>query len=163
MSGGFLALQAKKSKERTKKVDLEDAFRAADKDQSGRITLDEWIEVLKASGQDVSRSEVVDMFRERDHDLSGTMSFEEFCGRETRNELAFKAIDKNGDGYISRNEFKRICPNMSQEQIDRAFAKFDKDETGRINYREYCEMLNKRLEKSKRSDSGGIPTGTKKE
>ena len=38
-----------------KKVDLEDAFRAADKDQSGRITLDEWIEVLKASGQDVSR------------------------------------------------------------------------------------------------------------
>ena len=110
-----------------------------------------------------SRSEVVDMFRERDHDLSGTMSFEEFCGRETRNELAFKAIDKNGDGYISRNEFKRICPNMSQEQIDRAFAKFDKDETGRINYREYCEMLNKRLEKSKRSDSGGIPTGTKKE
>lgn len=163
MSGGFLALQAKKSKERTKKVDLEDAFRAADKDQSGRITLDEWIEVLKASGQDVSRSEVVDMFRERDHDLSGTMSFEEFCGRETRNELAFKAIDKNGDGYISRNEFKRICPNMSQEQIDRAFAKFDKDETGRINYREYCEMLNKRLEKSKRSDSGGIPTQTKKE
>ena len=98
---------------------------------------------------------MVEVFRERDRDLSGTMSFEEFCGHETRNELAFKAIDKNGDGFISKHEFRRICPNMSQEEIDRAFAKFDKDKTGRINYREYCEMLNKRLDKTKRSDSGG--------
>ena len=35
--------------------DLEDAFRVADKDKSGRISLEEWIEVLKASGQDVER------------------------------------------------------------------------------------------------------------
>ena len=85
MSGGFLAVQAKRSKERTKVnqrpkicqlrhfnclhqfysfiklkyfikvVELENAFRAADKDKSGRISLEEWIEVLRASGQDVSR------------------------------------------------------------------------------------------------------------
>ena len=94
------------------------------------------------------------------------MSFEEFCGHETRNELAFKAIDKNGDGFISRGEFKRICPNMSKEQIDRAFAKFDKDETGRINYREYCEMLNKSTGRQDKStsalDSGGGSSGTNK-
>ena len=86
MSGGFLAVQAKRSKERTKVnqrsmfcqltyfyvsfislpffiklkyfikvVELENAFRAADKDKSGRISLEEWIEVLRASGQNVSR------------------------------------------------------------------------------------------------------------
>ena len=38
-----------------KVVELENAFRAADKDKSGRISLEEWIEVLRASGQDVSR------------------------------------------------------------------------------------------------------------
>jgi len=162
MSGGFLALQAKKSKERLKVVELENAFRAADKDKSGRISLEEWMEVLRASGQDVTRSDVVEIFRERDRDLSGTMSFEEFCGHETRNELAFKAIDKNGDGYISKKEFRRICPNMSEEEIVRAFDKFDKDKTGRINYREYCEMLNKRLDRSKRADSGGESSGTHK-
>lgn len=156
MSGGFLALQSKRTKEKAKIVDLENAFRAADKDKSGRISLDEWMEVLRSSGQDVTRSEVIEVFREKDRDLSGTMSFEEFCGHETRNELAFKAIDKNGDGFISKSEFKRICPNMSKEQIDRAFAKFDKDETGRINYREYCEMLNKKKDKSNSApDTGG--------
>ena len=36
-------------------VDLENAFRAADKDKSGRISLEEWIEVLRAAGKDVSR------------------------------------------------------------------------------------------------------------
>ena len=106
---------------------------------------------------------MVEVFRERDRDLSGTMSFEEFCGHDTRDELGFKGSDKNGDGFISKHEFRRICPNMSQEEIDRAFAKFDKDKTGRINYREYCEMLNKRLTKTKRSDSGGgESSGTQK-
>ena len=90
------------------------------------------------------------------------MSFEEFCGHETRNELAFKAIDKNGDGFVSRNEFKRICPNMTKEQMETAFAKFDKDGTGRINYREFCEMLNKRQDKlNSAADTGGGSSGSK--
>ena len=112
----------------------------------------------------IYRSEVVEIFREKDRDLSGTMSFEEFCGRhESRNEIGFKAIDKDGDGFISRSEFKRICPNMSKEQMDRAFAKFDKDETGRINYREYCAMLNKRQDKvNSATDTGGGSSGTNK-
>ena len=63
------------------------------------------------------RSDVVEMFQERDKDLSGSMSFEEFCGHETRNELAFKAIDKNGDGYISKKEFRRICPKILRGTI----------------------------------------------
>lgn len=74
--------------------------------------------------------------------MDGKMSFEEFCGHKTRTELAFDAIDKNGDGFVSRSEFRKICPNMSEEQIDAAFKKFDQDGTGRINYREFCSMLN---------------------
>ena len=95
MSGGFLAVQAKRSKERTKVnqrpklcqlnhfdisllvvlfviilkyfikvVELENAFRAADKDKSGRISLEEWIEVLRASGQDVSRYTYLNIYCE---------------------------------------------------------------------------------------------------
>jgi hypothetical protein len=36
--------------------------------------------------------------------MDGRMSYEEFCGHKTRSELAFEAIDKNGDGYVSREE-----------------------------------------------------------
>lgn len=85
----------------------------------------------------------MDVFREKDKDFDGRMSYEEFVGHETRFELAFKALDTNGDGFVSRSEFKKICPNMTKEQMDAAFAKFDKDKTGRINYTEFCSMLNK--------------------
>ena len=71
------------------------------------------------------------------------MSYEEFVGHESRIELAFKALDTNGDGFVSRSEFKKICPNMTREQVEAAFNKFDKDQTGRINYAEFCSMLNK--------------------
>ena len=55
MSGGFLALQAKKSKEKRKIVDLEDAFKVADTDKDGKLTLDEWYDVLTKTGHNVSR------------------------------------------------------------------------------------------------------------
>ena len=55
MSGGFLALQAKKSKEKKKVGDLEDAFRAADTDKDGKLTLDEWVDVLHRTGHSVTR------------------------------------------------------------------------------------------------------------
>ena len=42
------------------------------------------------------------VFNQRDRDQDGKMSFEEFSGQKTRSELAFEAIDKNGDGYVSR-------------------------------------------------------------
>ena len=82
------------------------------------------------------------MFRERDRDQDGKMSFEEFCGQKTRIELAFEAVDKNGDGFVSRSEFKRICPNLTPEQTEAAFVKFDQDKTGKINYKEWCSMMN---------------------
>ena len=101
------------------------------------------------------------MFRKKDRALNSTMSFEEFCGHETRNKLAFKAIDKDRDGFLSKSEFKRICPNMSNEQIETAFAKFDKDKTGRINYAEFCEMLNTRQDKLHSAKDSGVGGSSK--
>ena len=59
MSGGFLALQAKKSKEKKKTADLEDAFRAADTDKDGKLNLDEWHDVLAKTGHNLSRYETL--------------------------------------------------------------------------------------------------------
>lgn len=144
MSGGFLALQAKKSKEKKQTIDLEDAFKNADTDKDGKLTLEEWVDVLQRTGHNISRSEVVEMFREKDLNMDGVMSYDEFLGHDTRMALAFKAIDKNGDGYLSKTEFRRICPNMSEEQVEAAFSKFDKDKTGRVNYKEFCSMMKRK-------------------
>lgn len=79
--------------------------------------------------------------------MDGKMSFEEFCGHKTRSELAFEAIDKNGDGFVSRSEFKKICPNLTAEQREAAFLKFDQDGTGKINFKEFCSMMNRTKKK----------------
>ena len=55
MSGGFLAVQAKKSKDKKKSGDLEDAFKDADTDKDGKLNLDEWVDVLNRTGHSVSR------------------------------------------------------------------------------------------------------------
>ena len=55
MSGGFLALQAKKKKEQKKADDLEKAFYEADKNKSGQLSLDEWTALLRKNGHDVNR------------------------------------------------------------------------------------------------------------
>ncbi len=42
------------------------------------------------------------MFAEKDRDFDGKLSFEEFAGQQTKLEKAFKAMDKDGDGYITK-------------------------------------------------------------
>lgn len=91
-----------------------------------------------------SRDEVDVLFAERDRDHDGFLSFEEFCGQPTKIEMAFKAMDKDGDGYITKSEFKKVCPNLTREQINAAFDKFDKAGNGKLNYIEFCGMMNAR-------------------
>jgi hypothetical protein len=55
MSGGFLAVQARRSKEKKKSMDLEDAFKAADVNKDGKLSVDEWLDVLTKAGQGSTR------------------------------------------------------------------------------------------------------------
>ena len=43
-------------------------------------------------------------FNSKDRDRDGRISYEEFCDRETVNERAFKAMDLNNDGFVTKNE-----------------------------------------------------------
>ena len=54
------------------------------------------------------------MFAERDKDRDGHLSFEEFSGQETKMERAFKSMDKDGDGFITKSEFKLVCKNLTK-------------------------------------------------
>ena len=93
------------------------------------------------------REEVKKLFEERDKDLDGYMSFEEFSGQETKMELAFKAMDIDGNGFISKDEFQRACKKLSPEQVEAVFKKFDVNKDHLLNYREFCKMVNTRREK----------------
>ena len=43
------------------------------------------------------------MFESKDRDSDGRLSFEEFMGEESRAERLFKLMDKDGDGYVTKN------------------------------------------------------------
>ena len=43
-------------------------------------------------------------------------------------------------------EFLSICKNLTDEQVKIAFDKFDTSGDDKLDYREFCEMINKRSE-----------------
>ena len=45
---------------------------------------------------------------------------------------------------LSSSEFMSICKNLTDEQVKVAFAKFDKSGDDKLDYREFCDMINKR-------------------
>lgn len=144
------------TKKKDRQLDeLRKVFDAADKDGDGKLSPAEWLSVLKDGGVDCSEEDVKAMFTERDKDRDGHLSFEEFSGQETKMERAFKSMDKDGDGFITKSEFKLVCKNLTKEQISAAFAKFDETGNGKLNYVEFCGMMNRSKNKDKDKGGGG--------
>ena len=48
------------------------------------------------------RQEVDEFFQRMDRDYDGRLSFEEFMGEESNIEKLFKNMDKNGDGFVTK-------------------------------------------------------------
>ena len=55
MSGGLFALMSKKGREDKRMKELKSAFDQADKDGDGKLDMNEWFDVLKEIGAEVSR------------------------------------------------------------------------------------------------------------
>ena len=51
----------------------------------------------------LSRTEIDTMFALKDKDLDGKVSWEEFSGEETKNEKAFKLMDADHNGKITKH------------------------------------------------------------
>ena len=74
----------------------------------------------------VLREEVDKVFEEHDKDLDGKLSWDEFCGEETKNEKAFKLMDINKNGKVSKEvslyyfftvRVTQNCDNICQSSI----------------------------------------------
>merc|ERR1712154_648279 len=94
--------------------------------------------------------EAAKLLESKDLDTEGRMSYEEFMGEQTKAERLFKLMDKDGDGYVTKNEFKEVCKNLSKEQIEATFKKFDQTGNEKLNLKEFSEMMGKRTETTKK-------------
>ena len=63
------------------------------------------------------REEVQEFFDTMDRDFDERLTFEEFMGEESHIEKVFKNMDKNGDGFVTKEEFQSVCKNLTDEQV----------------------------------------------
>jgi len=138
-----------KNKRDAKLQELKDHFKSIDKDDDDRISKEDWYNALHKTGAKVTMEDVEKMFTELDKDFDGKLSWKEFIGEETSIEIAFKLFDENKDGSISKGEFKKFCHRLTKDQVNAAFAKFDASGDGKLDYREFCDLMNSR-DKQKR-------------
>ena len=63
--------------------------------------------------------------------------------------VAFRHFDKNGDGFISMEEFNTVMSKtkagskLSEKDLQEMVAEADKDNDGQINYQEFVDMIKK--------------------
>ncbi|KAF1774881.1 EF-Hand 1, calcium-binding site [Phytophthora cactorum] len=110
-----LGFQVKKSEIRQMIADI-------DKDESGTINLDEFIEMMtgKMNSRD-SREEIMKIFQLFDDDNTGKISFRNLKAQTLTDEEMQEMIDeadRDGDGLINEEEFFRVMKKRSGNPLD---------------------------------------------
>jgi len=131
-----------------------------DKDGDGTVSLEEFKSVLKTFGLSDDQGgdlKAEELFRKNDLNGNGSIDFSEFL-MMTANQIdtseaeedireAFKFIDTNGDGKISKNELRHVIgivdPTLSQQEIDMMLAEADTDRDGDVSYEEFLSYVMK--------------------
>ncbi|CAK5030613.1 unnamed protein product [Meloidogyne enterolobii] len=129
------------------------AFKMFDKDGNGTMSIKELGVAMRTLGLNPTEDELLNMVNEYDVDGNG-IDFSEFCkmmkemNKETDQELirlAFRVFDKDGNGYITAQEFRHFMTTMgekfSEEEVDEIIKEFDKDGDEQIDYEEFVNAV----------------------
>merc|ERR1712156_116861 len=153
------SLMVQKGIDKRKEEDLIKAFSDADKNHDGFLSMEEYVRVFREHGVNITKEEVALYFATKDKDRDGRISYDEFCDRKTKTEIAFEALDINSDGYISKNEMVsasiRTGRRMSKNEVEAAFKEYDRNKDNKLSYREFCSMMNKRRVSSEANSRRG--------
>ncbi|KAL9316639.1 hypothetical protein ACSQ67_017640 [Phaseolus vulgaris] len=132
---------------------LKAMFTNMDTDHSGTITYEELRAGLQRLGSKLTEAEVRQLMDAADVDGNGTIDYIEFITatmhrhRLERDEHlygAFQYFDKDGSGYITRDELETAMKEngMGDEAtIKDIISEVDTDNDGRINYEEFSTMM----------------------
>ncbi len=132
-------------------------FGTFDEDESGSITINEIGNIYNALGHEFSENELTDMMKTIDLNKDGYITFHEFLGlyknhvffkvQEQKLIQAFKICDCDGNKYVSLDELTRIMhevgESLDNKQINDMLKEVDKDGDGRINFREFIQLMKK--------------------
>uniref|UniRef100_A0A7S2QUP0 Calcium-dependent protein kinase n=1 Tax=Chlamydomonas chlamydogama TaxID=225041 RepID=A0A7S2QUP0_9CHLO len=131
---------------------MKEIFKDMDKDKSGSITVEEFAQALRRKGNSLPEQEVQRLIAEADMDGSGTIDYEEFLAatinhsklqREEHLKAAFEHFDIDKDGHITHAELMESLKKLgiTDEGIQDIIKEVDKDNSGTIEYNEFCAMM----------------------
>jgi calmodulin len=136
---------------------LKEVFSLFDANGDGTITADKLGAVMTALGQRPTATELREMIRlAHDDDQKDTIDFLDFLTLMASNPKgadeqeagireAFKVFDKDGNGFISAADLRRVLTNLGEkitdEEVEDMVREADTDGDGRINYEEFVKMM----------------------
>ncbi|XXG81127.1 hypothetical protein AAC387_Pa09g1831 [Persea americana] len=132
---------------------LKAMFTNMDTDKSGTITYEELKSGLARLGSKLSEAEVKQLMDAADVDGNGTIDYIEFITatmhrhkleRDEHLYKAFQYFDKDGSGFITRDELESAMKEYGmgdEDSIREVISEVDTDNDGRINYEEFCAMM----------------------
>lgn len=137
------------------KEEYTDCFKLFDKDDTGKISIDDLGSVIRALGLNPSQAQVEEMKKKADPGGKGEIGpdaiFTVMEGHGVVNEPeeslleAFKIFDNAGKGTIQVSELKAIFKNMgepfSEEEADAMAAAAPVDDKGEVNYEEFLKQM----------------------
>ena len=136
-------------------AEFQEAFKLFDKNGDGTITTEELGTIMKSLGQNPTKTELEDIIKDVDNDGNGTVDFPEFLTMMIRKmkdpklaediRQAFKVFDKDGNGFISRDELRQAMASLGQkltdEEINEMINAADTDSDGLVNREEFIKMM----------------------
>ncbi|KAJ8772598.1 hypothetical protein K2173_027775 [Erythroxylum novogranatense] len=134
---------------------LKQIFNNMDTDRSGGISSDELKAGLARLGSKLPEPEIKQLMEAADVDKNGIIDYVEFItavmhhhklDREEHLFKSFQFFDKEGKGFITRDELKQVMSEYGMGDdatIDEVIDDVDTDKNGTIDYEEFVAMMRK--------------------
>ncbi|EDQ90131.1 uncharacterized protein MONBRDRAFT_24630 [Monosiga brevicollis MX1] len=133
------------------------AYGIYDEDGDGKLDSDACCKCLRACGIPLTENAIANITTDLDIYSDGEVNWDGFMALmeehhkplPTEKELiaAFKAMDEDGSGAVSRSELKRFLTNvgekLSEDEFEQMVADIDTDGDGEIDYKEFASLMAK--------------------
>ena len=129
---------------------LKENFQKIDTNGDGMLSLEE-VKKAISHNKGISLSNVEQIFKSIDTDNSGNIDYTEFIAasldkniylQENKLYEAFKLFDVDGSGKISKDEIAYILgTEKKSKEIEKLFKKYDTNNDGEIDFKEFVNMM----------------------
>merc|ERR1712179_184732 len=137
-------LMLKKSEDKRQEMALREAFKRADSNGDGILSVEEYQKILQEHNISSTKEEIVNLKEAADKNADVYITKSEIAvgqGKAGTNmvqkaEMAFKLMDRNNDGFITKQEMLSTTKKLNEKQVAAVFARNDKDGDGKLSREE---------------------------